>query len=60
MKIMLSAAFTDYLCQVKKKYAQPKSFELYFIRWTFLGLQVWEAAAQVILRKLLQGGEAGS
>ena len=30
----------------KKKNSQPKSWELCFILWTFLGLQAWEIAPQ--------------
>ena len=37
-----------------------KSRELCFIRREFLGLQAQEAASQVTLRELLQGGESGS
>ena len=33
-----------------KTYLQPKSWELYFIWWKFLGLQAWEAASHIILR----------
>ena len=40
-----------------KMYSQPKSWELSFIRWTYWGLQTQEAASQVTLRELLQGGE---
>ena len=35
----------------------PKSWELCFIGQKFLGLQAWEAASQVTLRKLLRGSE---
>ena len=43
-----------------KKNVQPKSRELCFIWWKFLGLQAREAASQVTLRELLQGGKVGS
>ena len=43
-------------CELKK-YSQPRSWELCFIQWEFLGLQGQEAASQVALRELLQGGE---
>ena len=39
-----------------EKKSQPKSWGLYCIWWEFLGLQAWEAAFQVALRELLQGG----
>ena len=42
---------------ILKKSPQPKSWELCFIWWEFLGLQAWETESQVILRALLQGGE---
>ena len=42
-----------------KQNMQPKSWELCFIRQEFLGLQAWEAASQVTLRELLQGGKGG-
>lgn len=42
------------------KYTQPKSWEICFIQWTFLGHQAWEAASQVTLRKLLCRGKRGA
>ena len=42
-----------------KKYPQPKSWELCFIPWEFLGLQAQEAASQVTLRELLWGSNGG-
>ena len=47
-------------CWLKKIYSQPKSWELYFICWEFLGLQAPEIAPQVTLRELLQGGWGGA
>ena len=35
-----------------KNYSQPKSWELCFIRWEFLGLQTWETASPVTQREL--------
>ena len=46
-------------CQLKK-ISKPKSWELCFIWWEFLGLQAQEMAYQVTLRELLQGGEERS
>ena len=43
-----------------KKDAQPKSWELCFIQWEFLGLQAQETPSQVTLRELLPGGEGRS
>ena len=40
----------------KKKKSQPKSGELCFLWWEFLGLQAQETASQVTLSELLQGG----
>ena len=44
----------------KKKYLQPKSWELCFIWWEFLGLQAQETASQITLRELLQGRVGGA
>ena len=33
-----------------EKNAQSKTWELCFIQWTFLGLQTWKTASQLILR----------
>ena len=49
-------------CQLKKKKkrkekSQPKSWELCFIWWEFLGLQALETVSQVTLRELLLGGK---
>ena len=45
-------------CQLK--YLQRKSWELSFIMWEFLALQVWEAASQENLKELLWGDEEGN
>ena len=37
--------------------SSSKSWELCFIRWEFLGLQVWETASQVTLGELFQGSD---
>ena len=44
----------------EREHATKKCWELYFIYWTFLGLQAWETVSQVTLRKLLPGGEKRS
>ena len=49
-----------YECYPLKKYSQPKSWELCFIQWEFLGLQARKGASQVTLKELLWGGDGGS
>ena len=43
-----------------KKYSQPKSCELCFIWWEFLGLQAWEAASQVPQENCPEEARGGS
>ena len=45
---------TLYPCRLKK-YSQPKSWELCFTQWEFLGKHL----SDVFLRGLFQGGEEG-
>ena len=49
-----------YECYPLKKYSQPKSWELCFIQWEFLGLQAPETASEVIPRELLQGAKGAT
>ena len=43
------------MVSTEKNYSQPKSSELCFIWWEYLGLQALMAASQVTLRELLRG-----
>ena len=43
------------MVSTEKNYSQPKSSELCFIWWEFLGLQALAAASQVTLGELLRG-----
>ena len=49
----------EWMCR-PKKYSQPKSWDLCFILWEFLGLQARDTASQVTLIKLLPGSEERS